>query len=324
MDKKNILLSLCIPTYNRAAKINICLQAIFEAMDKLLENKIEIIISDNNSEDNTRQIVEKFIASGLKLKYFKNETNLGYLKNIVLLLTKYSHGEYIWMIGDDDFIDKNSLKYVIDLLEYKKNVNLFVLKYRLFESNNEYGLFAKADAYKYPDLSSTFIITKLSQALDIVCDGGNILGTFMSSMIFRTKRVNQECLTHITGELSYWDKRFQYQFPLAYILLSSFLNEKEVLCIKDPLISIVRFEKEWDDKLPFLYYKVIPDMYTYFTNLGLEKKHLKKTRKTLFFINFQLLKRKRASKILIFKNMIKYFSPAYFSFIFKWLRSLKY
>jgi glycosyltransferase involved in cell wall biosynthesis len=322
MENKAPFLSLCIPTYNRAEKLNICLQAILGAIDDQIEDKVEIVVSDNNSEDNTSQIIEMFIERGLKIKYFKNDRNLGATKNIMLLLTEYSHGEYIWIIGDDDFIDKNSLRYIINLFTYKKDIDLIVLKYRLFENINYYKSFIEEvfyEPYEYSALSSNYVVANLSQALDFVCDGGNILGTFMSSMIYRKQRINQKYLVHITDEVDYWDKRIQHQFPNAYFVLSSFIHEKEVLYVKEPLLSIVIFEKDWDDKLPFLYYKILPDMYTYLINLGLEEKFLKKTRRNLFFVNFKvLISGKKVPRLLIFRNMIRYFSLTYvFNFIFR-------
>jgi len=50
-------LSICIPTYNRAKELDECLSCIVpQIMDK---DSIEIVISDNNSDDNTEQIIQK-------------------------------------------------------------------------------------------------------------------------------------------------------------------------------------------------------------------------------------------------------------------------
>lgn len=53
------LLSLCIPTYNRAEILAQCLERHMEAIDD--ERDIEIVISDNASTDNTREVVADFI-----------------------------------------------------------------------------------------------------------------------------------------------------------------------------------------------------------------------------------------------------------------------
>ena len=125
MEDKKPLLSICIPTYNRAEKLKYCLQAIYDACDDIENDKYEIIISDNASEDNTKFIVNSFQLKGMDISYNRNIKNLGFNKNWALLLSKYANGEYCWCIGDDDFIDKDSLKYLIKLLE--KNYDLLFI-----------------------------------------------------------------------------------------------------------------------------------------------------------------------------------------------------
>ena len=56
MDK---LLSICIPTYNRAVCLQECLESILLSA-KGFEDKIEINILDNASRDNTEEVVRKY------------------------------------------------------------------------------------------------------------------------------------------------------------------------------------------------------------------------------------------------------------------------
>jgi glycosyltransferase involved in cell wall biosynthesis len=308
MKDNRPLLSLCVPTYNRADRLKYFLQALCNAMSNKIEDNIEIIISDNASEDNTGDIVREYQEKGLKSTYYRNDKNVGFNKNALLLFEKYSHGEYIWIIGDDDFIDKCSLSYIVDLIEHGKSVEFIVLRYRLFNSIDTYLSFREITTKDYPALSSTFTIGRLSQALDSICDAGNILGTFMSSMIYKKERIDQKYLSAINIDPEYRSEKIQDQFPNAYWVLLSYIHQEYVYCVNDPLISIVQFEKEWDDKLQYLYYKVLPDLYTLLVKNGLEKKYLKNTRRCLMLQNAYLINRKNVDKYLVIRNVIRYVS----------------
>ena len=54
--KKNPLITIGIPTYNRSEKLFRCLES---TINQDYEN-IEIIVCDNNSNDNTSQVVLRF------------------------------------------------------------------------------------------------------------------------------------------------------------------------------------------------------------------------------------------------------------------------
>ena len=53
---ENKLLSICFPTYNRAECIGEQLKRL-SAVDKSVLNDIEIIVSDNCSPDNTKDVI---------------------------------------------------------------------------------------------------------------------------------------------------------------------------------------------------------------------------------------------------------------------------
>ena len=72
--EKTILLSICIPTYNRAAYLEECLQSLIESRIGY-ENSVEIVLLNNCSTDNTIDIIEKFKnlnieCSKIELLYF--------------------------------------------------------------------------------------------------------------------------------------------------------------------------------------------------------------------------------------------------------------
>ena len=97
-----MLLSICIPTYNRATSLANCLNSI-KIAQKFIDNiEVEVCISDNASDDNTEEVVKSF-EKEIKIKYLKNYENLGFAKNAIKVVSAAS-GEFSWLIGDDDLI----------------------------------------------------------------------------------------------------------------------------------------------------------------------------------------------------------------------------
>ena len=133
---KEIVLSICIPTYNRAECLDQCLQHIIcQFNNEKIKNSIEIVISDNASTDNTAQVVKKFQKSFANIRYFRNKKNLGIDKNIINAVIKAT-GTYCWHIGDDDFIQNGGLEFIVNFL-LKKEVAILTIDFHTFIDINK-------------------------------------------------------------------------------------------------------------------------------------------------------------------------------------------
>ena len=104
-----IKLSLCIPTYNMGSQLKTLLQSIKEHNRK----DIEICISDNCSDDNTKDIIDSF--DSLNIKYECNDVNLGFDKNIDNVVNMAS-AEYVWLLGADDMLLPDSLNTMFNAI----------------------------------------------------------------------------------------------------------------------------------------------------------------------------------------------------------------
>jgi len=114
-----MLLSICIPTYNRPENLRNCLQSI----SKQKSNNFEVCISDNASNANLHKIIKPF-KKKIKIKYKRNKKNLGFAVN-VLNVTKMAKGKFIWFLGDDDLLTKNSVEHLLKLIKKNKDINFF-------------------------------------------------------------------------------------------------------------------------------------------------------------------------------------------------------
>lgn len=110
------LLSLCIPTYNRAPFLDTLLGRIAGQTGELVNSEnLELIVSDNCSDDNTPEVVRKHIQNGSPINYIRNESNLGMDGNFVQCFRK-AKGKYIWLLGDDDFLKEGALNKILQSL----------------------------------------------------------------------------------------------------------------------------------------------------------------------------------------------------------------
>jgi len=113
MQPDQPLLTIAIPTYNRSE----CLAQLLEILAPQLagESRVELVISDNASTDDTPTVVASFREKGLKLIYNRNEMNLGLDANF-LKCFREARGKYVWIFGDDDIILPGSLCRVLGIL----------------------------------------------------------------------------------------------------------------------------------------------------------------------------------------------------------------
>jgi glycosyltransferase involved in cell wall biosynthesis len=122
-----MLISICIPTYNRALLLDRSLDSIIK---EFLDYDIEIIISDNASSDNTQEVVSGYQEEYSFIKYFRNATNLGLDENAVICIKK-AIGKYVFMFSDDDILLHGCAKEIMQVIN-ELNPNFMYLNYKNF------------------------------------------------------------------------------------------------------------------------------------------------------------------------------------------------
>ena len=135
------LLSLCLPTYNRAD----CIRQQLTRLQKLTQkelNQIEIIISDNCSPDETQQTVEEFQGK-VPFTYLRNEENIGPDGNFLQCLRK-STGKYVWLLGDDDYLRTENIPQLLKVLENEEAGLIHIGK---VDKKNPYTIYDDTDAF---------------------------------------------------------------------------------------------------------------------------------------------------------------------------------
>lgn len=123
MPPERPLLTIAIPTYNRSECLTLLLDNLLPQLAS--EPRVELIVSDNASEDATPEIVRGYQGHGAKIEYRRNETNVGADANFVRCF-ELARGEYVWIFGDDDIIVPGGLREVLRHLEPRIYDLLFI------------------------------------------------------------------------------------------------------------------------------------------------------------------------------------------------------
>lgn len=119
------MLTICIPTYNRAEALDSCLFAICTQIefDSLA---VQVVISDNCSSDQTKEISEKWVRRNAFVKYFRNDENIGGIKNF-WRVSQYVNTEYFWFVGDDALLLPGAIRHVVNLITSIEDLDFLLL-----------------------------------------------------------------------------------------------------------------------------------------------------------------------------------------------------
>lgn len=106
----NSILSIAIPTYNRAAFLDATLSYHVPLVARF---GVPIIIRDNASSDETESVVAKWQQQYPFVQYAQNETNVGPDKNFELAL-KDARTDYVWLLGDTYLVSEAQILHILE------------------------------------------------------------------------------------------------------------------------------------------------------------------------------------------------------------------
>lgn len=111
------LVSICIPAWNAAAFIH---RGLESCISQTYSN-IEVIVTDDASTDNTRKVVEEYAARDRRIKYFRNDANLNFGKNMFKAYS-LALGEYIQYLSHDDWLDLDYVEKKVQIFQSIPNI----------------------------------------------------------------------------------------------------------------------------------------------------------------------------------------------------------
>ncbi|MDH7448109.1 glycosyltransferase [Aquimarina sp. 2201CG14-23] len=144
------LISVIIPTYNRGFIIH---EAIESVLNQGISN-IQIIIIDDGSTDNTKEVLSKYIE---RITYIYQENQgQSVARNVGLTLAL---GKYISFLDSDDIFVEDAFKKQLSSFKKFPEVETIIsdAKFWLLEQHSDRsGLHPKLKLYPYPTLLSDF------------------------------------------------------------------------------------------------------------------------------------------------------------------------
>lgn len=203
---KQPLLSISIPTWNRAGLLNEALECL-ESQIGEYKDDIEIIISDNASTDETPQVINSFIERNPKFKIIscRQKVNTGYFGNFKNV-RELSTGKYLWILSDDDHVQSGVISLV--LKEIKDNQNISAVFLDIWDMN---------------PFMKNLPFVKGKYSWDYIFRNKGYKITLISSVIFINIKKNDKYLL----------KKYNKNTFLGFLfLLSSYDSAKKVIVIR--------------------------------------------------------------------------------------------
>lgn len=126
----DLMLSIIIPIYNVEKYVQKTFVSIFSQYFQ--KENVEIIVVNDGTKDNSMSIVNEFAAKfdNLRIINQKNQ-GLSVARNTGL---KAARGKYVWFVDSDDWVEKESLHFI---LKYLKHSEKDVLMYKIREYDEE-------------------------------------------------------------------------------------------------------------------------------------------------------------------------------------------
>ena len=169
----NPIISVIMTIYNQAHLISACLRSIQNQSFK----KIEIIIVDDCSLDNSTEIVKEFQKEDPRIIFIQHDSNEGTIKTRTDGIRK-AKGKYITIIdGDDAFIHEDVLKNCLYIAE-KANLDLVEFQMGVFKDEKLVYI-----VRIYPQLNLSYIINQPELKTKFIYDNKNFPKDFPNRSI---------------------------------------------------------------------------------------------------------------------------------------------
>ena len=268
-----MLLSICIPTFNRVDCLDDCLNSIFISHKHQKNLDYEVCISDNFSTEDTSKVVQKY-KDKLRIKFNKNKKNLGFALNALKTISM-SSGDFVWMIGNDDLLLPKTLNKIENLISNNKEVEYFFIN--SYHLNSDYLLkFPKPfDTNMLPRNQMVSISkVKFNKQVDFwdVIDP-NVSWDFLTGIylsIFRRDKYLDNMNIINFEELK--DNRFwstsDNTLMHTKIICCAFKNSKSYICSEALSVNRVG-DREWGDLYEFIEIVRIPEIIDFYRSQGM-------------------------------------------------------
>jgi glycosyltransferase involved in cell wall biosynthesis len=192
-----VKISVGLAVYNGEKYLKLALESLL----KQDFDDFEIIISDNASTDSTAEICRSYAASDRRIRYYRNDSNIGAAPNYRRVL-ELAQGEYFKWFAHDDILFPSFLSRCYETMRVAPPDVMLV--YPLCEFIGEFGeVIASASDRIASDFARPH--RRLARVLARVSWGGPLWGLMRTDQLRRCQ---------LAGAVSYWDDLLLAEFAL--------------------------------------------------------------------------------------------------------------
>ena len=110
------MLSIVVPTFHRSEELALTISSLADQLTGGLENKVEIIITDNGSGPDTVGQIKRMAAQYPTVSYLLHKRDEGAFFQFFAAPWR-ARGRYTWVFGSDDLLLPGGIAYVLQMLE---------------------------------------------------------------------------------------------------------------------------------------------------------------------------------------------------------------
>lgn len=116
-DRGHPLLSIAIPAYGRPEELKFGLLRLISQVSGKYEDLIEVVISDDCTPGNGLDEIREIASRHRFVTFRRYPQNIGLERNLIACADG-CHGEFLWLFGDDDFIEPDDgIDQIMSLLK---------------------------------------------------------------------------------------------------------------------------------------------------------------------------------------------------------------
>ena len=242
------LLSICIPTYNRAELLRLALLSLISQVREL-NDEVELVVSDNCSPDHTQEVVQ-WAQQQIPIRYHRNNENIGVARNILVATNELAKGEFCWIIGDDDMVIKGKVAKLINIIRANPDLDYFFVNYFNKQIQERNRLILERDSFYIPEKGESAYqdfserrLSKWEDLLDIDGQPAPYMYTYIGCNIFRRSLWCANVhLLRINKDKHFLD--FDTTFPHVKVLAHAMVG-RPAYFIGDPMVLLGIGAQQW-------------------------------------------------------------------------------
>lgn len=205
-----MLLSICIPSYNRGHR---AYPMVKKMLEEVKDYDVDIVLSNNGSNKNIEGYEKLKKIKNEKFHYYEFDKNMRFWRNYNQVVQK-AEGEWCLILSDEDSIDIHNLEYYLNLIRNNKKIS--VVK-------------AAGDDYPFDDEGEYEAGLEAIQQFFLA-------GNYISGTMYRRSIVNDGMVEKLAEKYGQNNKAYYY-YPHLFLELLALIEGDFYRCDKYLIIK---------------------------------------------------------------------------------------